>query len=336
MSDTIKGFRGKDGPILLDFSGLANVPGAIQSIGALTARPGDHFEAETVDDTGKIITVKAVEKPGGGSGQNVALTATERSTLIAVVNAIGVFNGPNGQELIDAFNAAWGGTAPDEPEPEKTLTGITAVYTGGSVPVGTAVSALTGVVVTASYSDGTTEAVTGYTLSGTIAEGSNTVTVSYGGKTASFAVTGVAESTGEDVIDLAPYIKAENKRLHTFYQGNTIRWADAEGENIYSVPVEAGAYRMSALLKTQYDTLGFAIQNESSDRIGVGKLPLLAQDTDLSTNAISYANAASCTHEWEGESYNYTSILTIEFAAAGYFLFSIKPSQNVAFVKVVA
>lgn len=70
MSYTIKGFRGKDGPILLDFSGLANVPGAIQSIGALTARPGDHFEVAAVDDDGKITAVKAVEKPGGGAGQN--------------------------------------------------------------------------------------------------------------------------------------------------------------------------------------------------------------------------------------------------------------------------
>lgn len=70
MSDTIKGFRGKDGPILLDYSGVANVPGAIQSIGTLTAQPGDHFEVETVNSTGRVATVKAVEKPGGGSGQN--------------------------------------------------------------------------------------------------------------------------------------------------------------------------------------------------------------------------------------------------------------------------
>lgn len=73
MSDTIRGFRGKDGLILLDYSGVANVPGAIQSIGELTAKPGDHFEVETVDDSGRVATVKAVAKPGGGdSGQNVA------------------------------------------------------------------------------------------------------------------------------------------------------------------------------------------------------------------------------------------------------------------------
>ena len=88
---------------------------------------------------------------------------------------------------------------PDEPDtPTVTLTSISAVYSGGSVTAGTAVSALTGIVVTTHYSDGTSEAVTDYTLSGTIAEGENTVTVSYGGKTTTFTVTGVAESGGEE------------------------------------------------------------------------------------------------------------------------------------------
>jgi hypothetical protein len=77
--------------------------------------------------------------------------------------------------------------------PEATLTGISATYSGGDVAEGTAVTDLTGIVVTAHYSDGSTETVTGYTLSGTIAEGSNTVTVSYGGKTATFTVTGIVE-----------------------------------------------------------------------------------------------------------------------------------------------
>ncbi len=81
---------------------------------------------------------------------------------------------------------------------EKTLSSISATYSGGDVAVGTAVTALTGIVVTAHYSDGSTATVTGYTLSGTIAEGSNTVTVSYGGKTTTFSVTGIAESSGAD------------------------------------------------------------------------------------------------------------------------------------------
>lgn len=98
-----------------------------------------------------------------------------------------------------------GGEEPEEPDvpdtpvvPDKTLSNISATYSGGDVAVGTAVTALTGIVVTATYSDGSTATVTGYTLSGTIAEGSNTVTVSYGGKTTTFTVTGVAESGGAD------------------------------------------------------------------------------------------------------------------------------------------
>lgn len=81
-------------------------------------------------------------------------------------------------------------------ETEVTLSSISATYSGGDVAVGTAVSDLTGIVVTAHYSDGSTATVTDYTLSGEIAEGSNTIAVSYGGKTTTFTVTGVAESTG--------------------------------------------------------------------------------------------------------------------------------------------
>lgn len=75
--------------------------------------------------------------------------------------------------------------------PGVTLTRITAVYSGGDVPVGTAVADLTGIVVTAYYSNGTTAVKTDYTLSGRIAEGENTITVSYGGKSTTFVVIGV-------------------------------------------------------------------------------------------------------------------------------------------------
>ena len=81
---------------------------------------------------------------------------------------------------------------------EVTITSISATYSGGDVAVGTAVTDLTGIVVTAHYSDGTSATVTGYTLSGTIAEGENTITVIYQGKSATFTVNGIAESSGEN------------------------------------------------------------------------------------------------------------------------------------------
>lgn len=108
-------------------------------------------------------------------------------------------------EELNNFKTAWGITddntgeeeEPEEPDnPEVTLSSISATYTGGEVTVGTALTDLTGITVTARYSDGSTANVTGYTLNGSIVEGSNTITVTYQGKTTTFTVTGVAESGG--------------------------------------------------------------------------------------------------------------------------------------------
>lgn len=72
----------------------------------------------------------------------------------------------------------------------RSLTGISVVYSGGNVPAGTTLDQLTGITVTATYSDGTSEVVTDYTISGTLTAGQdNTITVTYQGKAATFQVT---------------------------------------------------------------------------------------------------------------------------------------------------
>lgn len=76
----------------------------------------------------------------------------------------------------------------------KTLTSISVGYNGGSVPVGTSVNSLS-ITVEARYSDGTSQIITnGYTISGSISAGSNTITVSYQGKSSSFIVTGYSNT----------------------------------------------------------------------------------------------------------------------------------------------
>ena len=112
MNNTIKGFRGKDGPIRLDYSGVANVPGAIQSIAELTAQPGDHFEVETVDSTGRVATVKAVAKPGGNSGQNVALTTEQINALDGMFWVVTYDSDADYAAAYAAFCAAFGLAAP--------------------------------------------------------------------------------------------------------------------------------------------------------------------------------------------------------------------------------
>ena len=149
--------------------------------------------------------INPVVKPSNAS--NRAVTWKSNSTSIATVDGNGyVTCKAEGNTVITCTTVDGGFTATcavsvaaessGEPEPEVTLSSISATYSGGDVAVGTAVTDLTSIVVTAHYSDGSTATVTDYTLSGTIAAGSNTITVSYGGKTTTFTVTGVDESGG--------------------------------------------------------------------------------------------------------------------------------------------
>lgn len=72
------------------------------------------------------------------------------------------------------------------------VTGITAVFTQGSAVIYDNASLddlKPYLVVTASYDDGTSAAVSSYTLSGTLAAGTSTITVSYGGFSDTFTVT---------------------------------------------------------------------------------------------------------------------------------------------------
>lgn len=152
----------------------------------------------TLTESGKAADAKAV----GDALANISgdgLSSTEKNLILSLFKNTAYTT--NMSATIARLETLWGGgdipdvpVEPDIPDtPTVTLMSISATYSGGAVAVGTALTALTGIVVTATYSDGSTAAVTGYTLSGTIAEGSNTITVSYGGKTATITVTGVAE-----------------------------------------------------------------------------------------------------------------------------------------------
>ena len=75
--------------------------------------------------------------------------------------------------------------------PPLNLISISAVYTPTkSIYAGDSLDELrSDLVVTANYSDNTTETITAYTLTGTLIAGTRTITVTYRGKTATFQVT---------------------------------------------------------------------------------------------------------------------------------------------------
>lgn len=122
----------------------------------------------------------------GGSGGG-GISGVAKTLLISILKKC--YTSQNTSAEIDSL----------ETELSRTteLTSISVSYTGGDIEVGTLTDTLP-IIVTASYSDGSTGRInSGYTLSPTtISEGSNTITVTYSGKTATFTVTGV-EITGE-------------------------------------------------------------------------------------------------------------------------------------------
>lgn len=170
-----------------------NIPvtGLTLDLASYNAKVGDGFYINPV-----VIPSNATNK---------AVTWKSNATNIATVNNSGFVECIAEGSAVITCTTVDGGfiatcsvsvAAESSGEPEVTLSSISATYSGGDVAVGTAVTDLTGIVVTAHYSDGSTATVTDYTLSGTIAEGSNTIAVSYGGKTTTFTVTGIEENTG--------------------------------------------------------------------------------------------------------------------------------------------
>lgn len=117
----------------------------------------------------------AIQQSGG-------LTADVKQALENLLEKVAYIDG-NGQTYLDALHTAM--------YPPANLTRITAVYTqSGTVYDTDSLDDLKAdLVVTAFYDNSTSEIVSTYTLSGTLAEGTSTITVSYGGKTTTFNVT---------------------------------------------------------------------------------------------------------------------------------------------------
>lgn len=149
---------------------------------------GDLNLLETVKKENLVAAINEVQaevQQGGDSG----LSKTAATLLIEILRHA-LFDSDQ-SDTIDALETALAAGTTDPETPEVTLSYITADYTGGSVPVGTDVYSLSGLTVTAHYSDGTSAAVTDYTIGGQIAvAGTNTLSIGYEGKFTTVSVTG--------------------------------------------------------------------------------------------------------------------------------------------------
>lgn len=132
------------------------------------------------------------------------------------------------------------------------VTSITAVYTqSGTIYPSDSLDYLKAdLVVTAYYDNGTSATINGYTLSGTLTVGENTITVAYGGKTATFTVT-VSEgyalrtpfvSNGSNYVDTGLIL--EQNKAYTFAIDFTINTMPSEIKTIFGdkAGVTSGGY----------------------------------------------------------------------------------------------
>ena len=179
MSNLIKKIRTQSGDAQIDYESLANLPVPDKTL----TQEGKAADAKEVGDRlGQLSDdIDDLKENGVSGGSGLYIGATQPTNGVAF----------------------WIDTSSDTPSEEPstpttpTLTSITATYSGGDVTVGTSVNSLSGITVKGNYSDGTTQTVTDYTLSGSIVEGANTITVTYQGMTTTFTVNGVISAGGD-------------------------------------------------------------------------------------------------------------------------------------------
>lgn len=182
-----------------------------------------------------------------GTGTGTGLSAEIKSALMAVVENIGLWKDGNGQIYIDNLRTALY-NAP--------LSSISAVYTQSkTVYVSDNLDVLKDdLVVTGTYTDGSSAIVTDYTLSGTLTVGTSMITVSKNGKTATFEVTVTASRvpatgitlnnttlsfTSGDAVQLIATVEPSNST-------DTVVWSSSEEvvatvENGLVTPVSDGS-----------------------------------------------------------------------------------------------
>lgn len=149
-----------------------------EDISDVKADIGDLEDLETTD---KSSLVGAINEARGTGGSGSGLTEDVKQALLDCFENVAWIN-DDGQTYYDALE--------DALYPPAELASISAVYTqsGTVYNIDTLNSLKADLVVTAHMSDSTTQTVTTYTLSGTLTEGTSTITVAYGGKTTTFSV----------------------------------------------------------------------------------------------------------------------------------------------------
>ena len=209
-----------------------------KAVGDALADKADTDDVDALD--GRVTALE--------SGSSGGLTADIKSALLACFANV-AWAGNDGQDFYDALESAL--------NPPANLLSITAVYTQSGTVYDTASldDLKPDLVVTAHWSDSTTSTITTYTLSGTLAAGTSTITVTYGGKTTTFTVVVQASVITVEVEGPNTTLN-ESADVGTSYENckktNTDRYC-----SVSAIPVSVG------------DVISFSASNISTNTLGI-------------------------------------------------------------------
>lgn len=161
-----------------------NLSNCTTSNSATGVAKGSSYSATITANRGYTLTGAVASVTMGGS----TVTGAYSNGTISIANVTG--------DIVITVTAA-----------ARTVSSISAVFSQGDnkIYVGNNLDSLHQyLIVTAVYSDGVSEEINNYTLSGVLEKGTSTITAGYNGKTATFDVI---------VSDTAPEIEAENYAL---------------------------------------------------------------------------------------------------------------------------
>ena len=239
-----------------------------KAVGDALALKADDSDVDALD-----TRVTALE-----SGSSGGLTADIKSALLACFANV-AWASDDGQDFYDALDAAL--------NPPANLSSITAVYTQSGTVYDTASldDLKPDLVVTAHWSDNTTSTVTTYTLSGTLTEGTSTITVSYGGKTTTFTVT---------VTSLMETITVTWSGTGTGKQTGVI---DARTADVYwTLPFIEGdsAYASGVTWESDFVGIGASLYNDSTAETAVGYYYFDTEQIESSARTSAHRPSMPC------------------------------------------
>ena len=241
----VKSVNGKVGEVVLGASDVGALPSStsiptvdatlsVAGAAADAKKTGDEITSLKEDSSLLDDRVTALEEGGSGSG----LTEDIKAAMLQIASKVAYID-EHGQDYYDAlYDALY------PPAPPATLLSIDAVYVqSGTVYTSASLDSLKpDLTVTAHYDDSSSQVINNYTLSGTLVSGTNTITVSYGGKTDTFTVTATEWST-------QPVLTHENVTWDTSPTGNVDGLYTKEG---FGVSTYSYAFDEDTLHNCQY------------------------------------------------------------------------------------